>query len=41
MFQKHEIVGPHIWHNIPGPVELSYTRYRYKMNDRIIKKIYF
>ena len=25
MFQKHEIVGPHIWQYIPGPVELSYT----------------
>ena len=25
MFQKHEIVGPHIWQYIPGPVELSYS----------------
>ena len=41
MFQKHEIVGPHIWQYIPGPVELSSTRYRSKMYDRIFKKIYF
>ena len=41
MFQKHEIVGPHIWQYITGPVELSYTRYRSKMYDRIFKKIYF
>ena len=29
MFQKHEIVGPHSYlavYNIPGPVEVSYTR---------------
>ena len=41
MFQKHEIVGPHIWQYIPGPVELSSTRYRSKMYDRIFKKMYF
>ena len=41
MFQKHKILGPHIWQYIPGPVELSYTRYRSKMYDRIFNKIYF
>ena len=41
MFQKHEIVGPHIWQYISGPVELSYTRYRSKMYDKIFNKIYF
>ena len=41
MFQKHEILGPHIWQSIPGPVELSYTRYRSKMYDRIFKKNMF
>ena len=45
MFQKHEIVGPDMTYlaiyDIPGPVELSYTRYRSKMYDRMFNKIYF
>ena len=40
MFQKHEIVGPHIWQYIPGPVELSYTRYRSKCTKYLRKYIF-
>ena len=44
MFQKHEIVGPHIWqyiYYILGPVDFSYTRYRSKMLRQYVLSLFY